>query len=177
MSLKAGMELKLDDWATMPIMDDFLKYFARPVQVEVQEIEGEYNKIIRKFKSKKSKRVKLVRTKALLRAHPDSSYKRGKSVFAVFGTDFTRTPLVWLEWGTAWRARRMSYDWVSKTSPGSLTVGAGKGYARRGKNAWGRLPGIKARDWRHTIADKRMNTFAERCLWAFDAMLLNKNII
>ena len=175
MALKAKFELRLDDWATMPVAADFIKYFSHPVEAEVEEVEKEYTKIVRGFKSKKSKRVKLLRTNAIMRRHPVSEYKRGKSVYAVFGFGSYKTPLAWLEWGTTWRARRMSFDWVSKTTPGSLTVGAGKGYARRGKNAWGRLPGIEPREWRHEIADKRYDRFVERCFWALDAMLIDKN--
>jgi len=175
MPLTVKFEFKLDDWAIMPTADDFLKYFRHAVEAEVMEVEKEYTKIVRGFKSKKSKRVKLLHTKAIMRSHPDALYKRGKSVYAVFGFGSYRTPLAWLEWGTTWRARRMSYDWSSKTTPGSLTVSAGKGYARRGKNAWGRLPGIEPREWRHTIADKRYDRFVERCFWGLDAMLIDKN--
>ncbi|RLD00232.1 MAG: hypothetical protein DRI46_07815 [Chloroflexi bacterium] len=182
MALKAEFKLVLDDWATMPTMDDFVKYFSRPVTYEARKVEAEYAKIVKKFSSKKSKRVKLLYTKARLANYknPPGEYyrlKNGKAIISVFGTNSTRTPLVWLEWGTTWRARRMSYDWVSKTTPGSLTVGAGKGYARRGKNAWGRLPGIEARNWRHLIADKRYDLFYHNVQAGFDAMLLAKNMI
>lgn len=68
----------------------------------------------------------------------------------------------WLNYGTRVRYARLSRDWVSKTSPGSLRSGFGRGQVlKRGYKA-GRHKGIDPRGWVDIIEKMRAKRFRAR---------------
>ena len=50
---------------------------------------------------------------------------------------------LWINWGTSWRAKAMSPDWISKSRVGVIGTRAGAGRVTR----WAKKPGIEARRW------------------------------
>lgn len=170
MALRTQLTYSEKDYAKFPTKEDLLKAYKSYLEDEAGEIKKEYEAIVSKFKSKKSRRVKFVVASARIGKLNSDKYS-GKAIFAAAGTNAYRTPIVWLDEGTRWRARRMSPDWKSKTRPGSLSVGAGKGYARKGKNAWGRFPGIEARLFRVSIIKKRERAFRKGAEPIFERMI------
>lgn len=73
-----------------------------------------------------------------------------------------------LDEGTRIRWALMSRDWKSKTKPGSLRSGRGRGrVVVAGKRHMRRpRPGIKARKWTETIAKRRRRPFTQRMIAA-----------
>ncbi len=65
------------------------------------------------------------------------------------------TPYIFIWGGTRVRYRLMSHDWVSKTKPGTLLAGAGRGKPL----GFGVAPGIEARNWHEKVFDIRESIF------------------
>lgn len=155
------------DYVTFPTDRDLLRYLGDILDDTAEEVRNEYNKIVSGFNSARSKRVRFVVAGAKLgrlRAH---NYT-GRAIYAAAGTNFTRTPIVWLDEGTSWRARGMSPNWQSKTRPGSLSVGPGRGFAA---NKWGVFPGIEARHFRISIIEKLQSIFERKVARRMQPML------
>ena len=67
----------------------------------------------------------------------------------------------WLNFGTSVRYATMSGNWQSKTKPGRLQSGAGRGQVVRISRMHPR-PGIKARKWNTIIFDRSFPRFRKR---------------
>lgn len=147
-----------EDYVSFPNDRDLLRYLGDILNDEAEEIRGEYQKIVSGFNSARSRRVKFVVAGAKIGRLNAHNY-RGKAIYSGVGTNFTKTPIVWLDEGTRWRARGMSPNWQSKTMPGSLSVGPGRGFAT---NNWGVYPGIEARHFRISIIEKRQAQFERK---------------
>lgn len=80
-----------------------------------------------------------------------------------------------LDEGTRIRWALMSSDWKSKTKPGKLRSGAGRGkVVVVGKKAMKRpRPGIQARNWTVTIQKQRRKPFTKRMIKAKNRGLAN----
>ncbi len=84
------------------------------------------------------------------------------------GSDLAVNKWVWLNEGTRIRWALMSSDWKSKTRPGKLKSGGGRGrVVVAGKRAMKRpRPGIQARGWTEIIAKRRRRPFTRAMIQA-----------
>lgn len=89
------------------------------------------------------------------------SYAGGNAAMVVgpTGNDHDVNKWVWLNEGTRVRYAALSRDWQSKTAPGRLRSGPGRGHVvARGYKA-GRHRGIQARKWSDQINKMMRKTF------------------
>lgn len=165
------------NYSQIPTRGDLSRTFRPVVIKEAEWIRKKiyWRRILQKFSAKN--RVPLKRTSGVGKSPaPDSVFPKGVSgsytIWAAVGTDgkksgnFMYTPFILLEEGTQIRYRGMSKNWRSKTTPGSLKVGARHGFAA----GWGFYPGIEARNWRDVIVDKEIYPFEQECIKAFQTM-------
>lgn len=95
------------------------------------------------------------------------------------GSDEAVNKFIWLDEGTKIRWALMSSNWKSKTSPGRLSSGGGRGKViiagRRAmrKRGIGPRPGIKARNWTVTLQKQRRVPFTRAMIQATNRGLGN----
>jgi hypothetical protein len=94
----------------------------------------------------------------------DIGYKGGNVALIAgpTGDEFNVKKWHWLNAGTRVRWARMSRDWRSKTAPGSLRSGQGKGNVEIAGRKAGPHPGIAARGWTGQINKMMRKGFHRR---------------
>ena len=139
------------------------KIFRGTVMKEGREITKLYRALQSSFSTKN--RVKIRRKTGSGRSPVDG---RPGTIYSAVGSDKTRgSVLVWLEDGTDIRYRRMSTDWISKTSPrGGITMRPGRGRAL----GFGVFKGIEPRNFRDDIVQGRYPIFIDNAQDDFDDM-------
>lgn len=164
------VEIDKNDYRPVPKQKHFSKHFKPVVTNEAKQVKKYYRDLIlKKFKNSRH------RVPIRVVSGSGNSPMGGKAIWAAAGTDGARTPegrdklgtpFIWLEEGFL-RKRKMSADWQSKTRPGSLLVGPGKGTPI---NKWMAGVRVEPRNFRDAIIEKRQDIFYERCLKAWDDM-------
>jgi len=166
MTIRVKYDYKERDYAKHLDAKHIRKALKVAVVIEGKIIQGEYKKIQAQFKNKDN--VVTVRRRTGSGTSPDG---KAGTIYSTVGLDTQYCVLVFLEDGTRIRYRNVSFDWKSRTKPGSLQFGQGKGRA----TGFGYNPGLKARNFRDAIIDKRYPEFIRISADVFNDMFRYAN--
>ena len=157
--LRVKYDYKERDYAKHLDAKTIRKALKTAVTIEGKIVQSEYKKIQAQYKNKEN--IVQVRRRIGSGTSPDG--KTG-TIYSTVGLDKQYCVLVFLEDGTKVRYRNVSHNWKSRTKPGSLQFGTGRGFA----TDFGYNPGIKARNFRDAIIDKRYPEFTRIAIDAFN---------
>lgn len=149
MTLKVKYDYKERDYAKHLDAKTIRKALKVVVSIEGKQVKAQYDKIQSHFTKKN--RVAVFRSVGS-GTSPDGV---AGTVYSTVGLKKQYCVLVFLEDGTDNRFRNVSFDWQSRSKPGSLTFGKGRGRA----TGFGYNPGIVARNFRDSIIDIRFPEF------------------
>lgn len=139
-------------------IDQVRRELLRELELEGRDVEKLYSETTRTWKGDKPKFESITDV-----SQEDASVLTGPT-----GSDLAVNKFVWLDEGTRIRWAVMSGNWRSKTRPGRLKSGRGRGrvlVAGR-RNMRKPRPGIKARGWTEMIQKRRKKPFTRRMIKA-----------